>query len=228
MSITTKNIGKVVSRGLQDLLTQRLASGHTAYEETVAKWQGDISLTFTPKRETTVLPSGNNPAWDTIEGPVIGDVELKLYDLPLADMPELLGVQYSAADGVCVGEGEPVYLGLSFNRLVKKDGVESYNKTILYKVRFDLPEVSPKTIEEGDNAVGDITLKGKAYPVFFNKTSGAQGTRTYCIVNSVSNATKYTANATQIVYPTEMTPDTPVVVSGGGSGGSGGNGGTTV
>ena len=70
------------------------------------------------------------------------------------------------------------------------------------------------------------TALNKAYPVFFNKTSGAQGTRTYCIVNSVSNATKYTANATQIVYPTEMTPDTPVVVSGGGSGGNGG--GTTV
>ena len=102
-------------------------------------------------------------------------------------------------------------MGLSFNRLVKKNGAESYNKTILYKVRFDLPEVAPKTIEEGDNAVGDITLKGKAYPVFFNKTSGAQGSRRYCIVNSATNATKYTANASQIVYPSEMTPDTPAV-----------------
>lgn len=211
MSVTTQTIAKIVSRGLQDVLTQRLNADHTAYGDTVAKWQGDTSLVFTPKREVTVLASGNDPAWNTIEGPVVGDVELKLYSLPLAIMPELLSVKYSAVDGVCVGDGDEAsaFLGLSFNQLVRTAGVDSINKTILYKVRFDLPEVNVKTIADADNAVADVTLKGKAYPVFFTKTSGGKGSRTFCIVNSTTNATKFTANESAIVFPVEMTADTP-------------------
>lgn len=208
MSTTIKNIAKIVSRGLQDILTQRLNSGHTGYGDTVAKWQGETSFVFTPKREVTPLASGNNPAWDTIEGPVLGDVELKLYSLPLDIMPELLAVRYSTADGVCVGDevDETPYIGLSLNTLVKSTA-QSTNKTILYKVRFDLPEISVKTIAEADNAVADVTLKGKAYPVFFTKTDGSQGSRTYCIVNSQTNAAKFAANKDCIVFPTEFAAD---------------------
>lgn len=209
MATTIKNIAKIVSRGLQDVLTQRLNSGHTGYGDTVAKWQGETSFVFTPKREVTPLASGNNPAWDTIEGPVLGDVELKLYSLPLDIMSELLAVQYSVADGVCVGDNddETPYIGLSLNTLVKKDATQSTNKTILYKVRFDLPEINVKTIAEADNAVADVTLKGKAYPVFFTKTDGSQGSRTYCIANSQTNAAKFEANKDCIVFPTELTAD---------------------
>ena len=125
-------------------------------------------------------------------------------------MPQLLGVRYSSADGVCVGDSEDStpYMALSLNTKVKtSEERPSYNKLIAYKVRFDLPEVNLKTIAEGDNAVADVTLKGKAYPVFFTKTDGSEGSRTYCIVNSIKNAAKYKANEEGIVYPTEMTPD---------------------
>lgn len=203
-----KQVQKIVYHGLQDVLTQRLNSGHTGYESGATKWTGETSFVFTPKRDTTVLAAGNDPAWGEIQGPVLGDVELKLYSLPLEDMPSLLGVQYSESDGVCVGDEDDYtpYVGLSLNNKVKSSSGNSYNKTILYKVRFDLPEVSNKTKAEGDTAVADVTLKGKAYPVFFTKTNGEQGARTYCFVNSAKNATKYAANENGIVYPSEFTP----------------------
>ena len=206
-----KVVQKIVSRGLQDIMTQRLNADFSAYTGDPVEWQGDTSLVFTPSREVTVLPSGNNPAWDSIEGPTVGDVELKLYDIPLDKMQELLAVKYSAKDGVCVGDTDdaPVFLGLSSDRLVKSDGVQSRNKLIIYKVRFDLPEINSKTIEEADTAVANVTLKGKAYPVFYSKASGEAGSRTYSVVNSVLNAEKYTANKDVIVFPEEMTPDAP-------------------
>ena len=206
-----KRIQKMISQGLQDVMTQRLNSGHTGYENDPIKWTGETSLVFTPKRDNTVLAAGNDPAWGELNGPVLGDVELKLYSLPIEDMPSLLGVKYSAADGVCVGDEDDAtpYVGLALNNKVRKEGgVSSFNKTILYKVRFDLPEVNLKTIAEGDTAVADVTLKGKAYPVYFAKTDGSQGSRTYCIVNSATNATKYRANEDAIVFPTEFTADT--------------------
>lgn len=207
-----KKIQKMVSQGLQDVMTQRLNSGHTAYDGDPIKWTGETSFVFSPKRDSTILAAGNDPAWDEVNGPVLGDVELKLYSLPLEDMPSLLGVKYSAADGVCVGDEDDAtpYVGLALNNKVKSNGESSFNKTIIYKVRFDLPEVNLKTIAEGDSAVADVTLKGKAYPVYFTKTSGAQGSRTYCVVNSVTNATKYKANEEAIVFPAEFTADTVV------------------
>ncbi len=205
-----KKVQKVISQGLQDVMTHRLNNGHTGYDGDPIKWTGETSLVFTPKRDSTVLAAGNDPAWGELNGPVLGDVELKLYSLPLEDMPSLLGVKYSVADGVCVGDEDDAtpYVGLALNNKVKgQGGASSFNKTILYKVRFELPEVSLKTIAEGDTAVADVTLKGKAYPVFFTKTNGSQGSRTYCIVNSVTNATKYKANEETIVFPTEFTAD---------------------
>lgn len=206
--MAVKKIKKVISRGLQDILTQRLNADFTAYTGDPVKWQGDTSLTFTPSQTTTELASGNDPAWDALKGPVVGDVELKLYDIPLDAMPELLGVKYSAADGVCVGDSDDAetWLGLSADKLVKTDEGESRNKIILYKVCFDLPSIESKTTTKDDTAVAEITLKGKAYPVFYTKKDG-EGSRTYCIVNSKTNKTKYDANAEAIVFPSEFTPD---------------------
>lgn len=202
-------VQKIVSRGLQDIMTQRLNSDFTAYIGEPIVWQGETSLVFAPTREVTVLASGNNPAWDSIEGPTIGDVELKLYGIPLDKMTELLSVKYSVADGVCVGDtdDQSVYIGLSADKLVKSDDAQSRNKLMLYKVKFNLPEISSKTIAETDTAVADVTLKGKAYPVFYHKANGESGSRTYSIVNSVLNPAKYLANSDAIVFPEEMTPD---------------------
>lgn len=204
-----KVVAKIVSRGLQTIITQRLNADFTAYDGDPIEWQGETSLVFTPAREITELPSGNNPVWDTIEGPVTGEVKLKIYDIPLEVMPELLSVKYSIADGVCVGDNEDgtVWLGVAFDRLIKSGDSQSRNKTILYKVRFDLPAIDVKTIEAGDNAVANLELTGHAYPVFFDKTDGSAGVRTYCIVNSIANKTKYEANADSIVFPAEFTPD---------------------
>ena len=204
-----KVVAKIVSRGLQNIITQRLNADFSAYTGDPVEWQGETALTFTPAQEVTELPSGNNPVWDTINGPVTGEVKLTLYDIPLDIMPELLAVKYSAADGVCVGDGsdETVWLGISFDKLVKKAGIESRNKAILYKVRFELPTVELKTIETGDTAVAKVELTGHAYPVFFSKVDGSVGSRTYCIVNSVTNKTKYDANAESIVFPAEFVPD---------------------
>lgn len=204
-----KIVAKIISRGLQDIMTQRLKSDFSAYEGDPVVWQGETALTFTPAQEVTELPSGNDPAWDAIPGLVTGDVKLTIYEIPLDVMSELLAVKYSEADGVCVGDSADgvVWLGLSFDRLIRKNGVDSRNKAILHKVRFDLPAINVKTIEKGDNAVANVELTGHAYPLFFKKKDGSMASRTYCIVNSMTNKTKYDANAESIVFPTEFTED---------------------
>lgn len=212
-----KTIAKIHHRGLMAVTSQKLNSDFTAYTGDVTCWQGDTELTFTPAQTRTLLPSGNDPAWDTIEGLVTGEVKVKFYALPLDAMPDLLGCHYSAEEGVCVGEADQqtVWSGLTFENLVTTNGVASKNKTIIYKVVYDLPAISVKTIAEGDNAVAEVELTGHAYPVFYQKTGGGIGSRTYDIINSVSNATKYAANAEHIVFPTEPntnpTPSKPTV-----------------
>ena len=67
--------------------------------------------------------------------------------------------------------------------------------------------IDTKTISKDDNAIGELKLKGYAYPVFYAKQSGQNGARTYCILNSTLNTTKYNANKDTIVFPTEFTPD---------------------
>ena len=201
-------IGKIISKGLQDVLTVKLNAGCTAYETDVAKWTGETALVFTPSRQATELASGNDPAWWVKEGLCVGDVELTLYDIGIADMERLFGVKYTATDGLVVGDFDDgvVFVGLSCDRLVETPSASSRNKIILYKVRFELPAIDAKTISKDDSAIGELKLKGYAYPVFFTKTNGDTGARTYCIVNSSLNATKYAANASTIVFPTEITP----------------------
>ena len=202
-------IPKIVSQGLQDIITTKLHSGFTGYESEAVKWTGETAIVFTPTRTTTELPSGNDPAWMVKQGLVVGDVELTLYDIAINHMEKLFGVKYSAADGVVVGDTDDAvpFIGLSFDRLVTSESGESRNKFILYKVRFDLPVIDTKTISKDDNAIGDLKLKGYAYPVFYAKQSGQNGARTYCILNSTLNTTKYNANKDTIVFPTEFTPD---------------------
>ena len=202
-------IPKIVSQGLQDIITTKLNSGFTGYESEAVKWTGETAIVFTPTRTTTELPSGNDPAWMVKQGLVVGDVELTLYDIAINHMEKLFGVKYSAADGVVVGDTDDAvpFIGLSFDRLVTSESGESRNKFILYKVRFDLPVIDTKTISKDDNAIGELKLKGYAYPVFYAKQSGQNGARTYCILNSTLNATKYNANKDTIVFPTEFTPD---------------------
>lgn len=72
-----KVVAKIVSRGLQTIITQRLNADFTAYDGDPIEWQGETSLVFTPAREITELPSGNNPVWDTIEGPGYGRSEIE-------------------------------------------------------------------------------------------------------------------------------------------------------
>lgn len=207
--MSTIKIPKIVSQGLQDIITTKLNSGFTGYESEAVKWTGETAIVFTPTRTTTELPSGNDPAWMVKQGLVVGDVELTLYDIAIDHMEKLFGVKYSAADGVVVGDTDDAvpFIGLSFDRLVTSESGESRNKFILYKVRFDLPVIDTKTISKDDNAIGELKLKGYAYPVFFAKNDGKNGARTYCILNSTLNTTKYTANKETIVFPTEFTPD---------------------
>lgn len=202
-------IPKIVSQGLQDIITTKLNSGFTGYESEAVKWTGETAIVFTPTRTTTELPSGNDPAWMVKQGLVVGDVELTLYDIAINHMEKLFGVKYSAADGVVVGDTDDAvpFIGLSFDRLVTSESGASRNKFILYKVRFDLPVIDTKTISKDDNAIGELKLKGYAYPVFYAKQSGQNGARTYCILNSTLNTTKYNANKETIVFPTEFTPD---------------------
>lgn len=202
-------VPKIVSQGLQDIITTKLNSGFTGYESEAVKWTGETAIVFTPTRTTTELPSGNDPAWMVKQGLVVGDVELTLYDIAINHMEKLFGVKYSAADGVVVGDTDDAvpFIGLSFDRLVTSESGESRNKFILYKVRFDLPVIDTKTISKDDNAIGELKLKGYAYPVFYAKQSGQNGARTYCILNSTLNTTKYNANKDTIVFPTEFTPD---------------------
>lgn len=207
--MSTIKVPKIVSQGLQDIITTKLNSGFTGYESEAVKWTGETAIVFTPTRTTTELPSGNDPAWMVKQGLVVGDVELTLYDIAINHMEKLFGVKYSAADGVVVGDTDDAvpFIGLSFDRLVTSESGESRNKFILYKVRFDLPVIDTKTISKDDNAIGELKLKGYAYPVFFAKKDGKNGARTYCILNSTLNTTKYAANKETIVFPTEFTPD---------------------
>lgn len=201
-----KTIKKVISRGLQDIIVQKLNNDYTAYEADPASWQGETEMVFTPTRNTEMLASGNDPAWGVVKGPVVGTVKLTLYDIAVEDMERLLSVKYDASEGVCVGDtdDEDCFIGISFDQLITKGSEQSHNKCILYKVLFDLPEINAKTIAEGDNAISKLELSGKAYPVFFSKTNGETGSRTYCIVNSVTNKAKYDANKDSIVFPTEF------------------------
>ncbi len=204
--MSVKTVSKIISKGMQDVITKKLNDDFSAYTGDIVKWTGDTAFTFTPTRTQTELASGNDPAWMSIQGLVTGDVELTLHDIPIENMEDLLGVKYSAADGLVVGDtDDPVpFVALSLNRIVEDaDQVESYNKLILYKVRFDLPAIDIKTITSDDNAISELKLKGKAYPVFFQKQSGKQGARTYAIFNSTANAAKYTANAADIVFPSD-------------------------
>lgn len=203
-------VPKIVSQGLQDVITTKLNSGFTGYESEAVKWTGETAIVFTPTRTTTELASGNDPAWMVKQGLVVGEVEWTLYDIAINHMEKLLGVKYSAADGIVVGDTDDSvpFVGLSFDRLVSSESGESRNKFILYKVRFDLPAIDTKTISKDDNSIGELKLKGYAYPVFFTKTDGQTGARTYSILNSTLNTTKYNANKETIVFPAEFTPDT--------------------
>lgn len=209
--MSVKSIRKVISRGEQNLQTQRLNADCSAYEGDTYRWQGESAFVFTPAQTTTELPSGNDPAWDVIKGVVTGDVELTVYDIPIEDMCHLLGCKYTETDGFVAGDSDDgvAFLGLSIDKLIRSGSTDSINKVILYKVAFDLPAIDIKTISKDDNAVAEIKLKGKAYPVFFTKTNGSLGSRTYRLLNSTRNATAFTANANVIVFPTEITPDTP-------------------
>ncbi|MBR2200758.1 MAG: hypothetical protein IJ894_08455 [Bacteroidales bacterium] len=120
-------------------------------------------------------------------------------------------MKYSAADGMVVGdEDEPdVLIGMAFDQSVKHEstGAASVNKTILYKVELDLPTISGKTKGEGDNAVANIEISGKAWPAYYTKTGGSTGRRTYCTVNSTLNPDKFAANNNTIVWPSDFTAD---------------------
>lgn len=201
------SVKKIISRGLQEILTQRLNADFSAYDGNPVAWEGDTALVFTPKQTITELASGNDPMWDVIKGPVTGDVEVTLYDFPLDIMPELLGVRYDAAQGLCVGENdeETIFIGIAFDRLVKEDGAQSRNKAIIHKVYFELPVIDAKTISSDDNAVSELKLKGKASPLFYPKSDGTYGSRTYTIANSVKNKAKYDANKDCIAFPEEFT-----------------------
>lgn len=204
-----KKMKKIISRGLQTILSQRLNGDFSAYEGDALSWQGDIDLKVTPSQTRTELPSGNDPAWDTLKGPVVADVEITLYEFPIDQMPEILGVKYSEASGLCVGDSddEDVFLGLSFDQLIKEDKAQSKNKMVLYKVCFDIPATEVKTIAKDDTAVKNVKLTGHAYPVFFSKKDGSLGSRTYCVMNSVKNKTLYAANAEAIAFPEEFKED---------------------
>ena len=209
--MAVKSIRKIISRGEQNLQTQRLNAGCTAYEGDTYRWQGESAFVFTPTQTVTEVPSGNDPAWDVIKGAVTGDVELTVYDIPIEDLCHLLGAKYTEADGFVVGDedDEVAFLGLSIDKLIRSGNANSINKVILHKVSFELPAIDIKTISKDDNAIAEIKLKGKAYPVYFSKTNGELGSRTYRLLNSVKNATAFLANKDAIVFPTELTPDTP-------------------
>lgn len=204
-----KKMQKIISRGLQTILSQRLKSDFSAYEGEPLEWQGDTALTFTPSQTRTELPSGNDPAWDTLKGPVVGDVEITLYEFPIELMPEIFGVKYSAESGLCVGDSDDadVFLGLSFDQLIKEGTTNSRNKTVLFKVCFDIPATEVKTIAKDDTAVKNVKLKGYAYPLFYPKADGTQGSRTYSVMNSIKNKTLYDKYASAIVFPEEFKAD---------------------
>jgi hypothetical protein len=202
-----KQIKKITRRGLHNVLTQKLKDDFSGYSEDIAAWTGDTEIEIVPTRQVDNLASGDDPAWAVIKGPVTATVKIKFYDIAIDCMEQLLSVKYDAVNGVCVGDVDDTdcFVGISFDESIVYDGATSNNKTILYKVLFDLPTIKSKTVAEGDNALAEVELNGKAYPVFFNKANGTIGRRTYSIVNSKLNADKYKANAECIVFPSEAT-----------------------
>jgi hypothetical protein len=203
-------IKKITRRGLHNVLTQKLNSDFSGYTDDAAKWTGDTEIEFTPSRQVDNLASGDDPAWDVIKGPVTGTIKIKFHDIAIDCMEHLLSVTYDAVNGICVGDNEDAdcFIGISFDETIKYNGTVSNNKTILYKVLFDLPTITSKTVAEGDNALSEVELNGKAYPVFFNKANGTTGRRTYSIVNSKLNANKYEANKDCIVFPSDSAATT--------------------
>lgn len=208
---TTIQLEKIIIHGYCQLVTRKINAGQTGYDGLPVIWTGQIDVEFTPTQEKTALPSGDDPRWGSIKGPVLGSVKGTFYGLPLNYLPQILGVKYSAADGMVVGdEDEPdVLIGMAFDQSVKHEstGAASVNKTILYKVELDLPTISGKTKGEGDNAVANIEISGKAWPAYYTKTGGSTGRRTYCTVNSTLNPDKFAANNNTIVWPSDFTAD---------------------
>ncbi len=197
---------KIISQGLQKIITQKLNADHNGYTGDAQEWEGVTELTITPTVASTVLPAGNDPQWMKINGNVTADVSLKLYDIPLEKMKDLLSVKYDAENGVSFeGGADAVFLGLKVDRPVTASDGSSTNRIVLYKVTFDLPEISMKTIEEEDTAVSDVTLSGKASPVFYSKSNGTVGNITMRMMNSVSHPDAFASFENGIVYPTDDT-----------------------
>lgn len=193
---------KIISRGLASISTQKLNAGQTGYSATRTEWSGHHEIVITPSQDKTLLPSGNDPAWAEIKGAVLCDIDLKIYALPVDKMSELLNVDYSDEDGVAFTSNTAgQFVGMDIVTDIQTEDAKSQRKIILYKVSFDLPEISLKTVAEGEPAVGDVTLKGKAYPVFYAKSGGTQGNVTLSIFDSVKQATKWEANKSTIVFP---------------------------
>lgn len=219
MSGTTPKKGtvpkKVVSQGLAEIVTQQLNETHSGYESEVVKWEGHHALTVTPSQQKMLLASGDDPAWGEVKGAVICDLELKIYAIPVEMMSKLLSVEYSEEEGVSMSSDAPnINVGLMATIKETRDGVKTRNKTILYKTSWDLPETSNETISEDNVAVADLTIKGKAYPVFYSKADGSQGNKTVSIFNSVKQRAKWEANETSIQFPSDIVatePTTPEV-----------------
>lgn len=197
---------KIITRGLATIATQKLNDEQKGYSTTRNTWDGQHECTITPNQDKTLLPSGNDPAWAEIRGPVICDVELKIYAIPIEKMQELLSVEYSETDGVSFSsDADSVFVGMDIIVDAQSTAGRSKRKTTLYKVSFDLPEISAKSVAEGDVAVADLTLKGKAYPVFYTKADGKQGDKTLTIIDSTKQSTAWTARENTIIFPTAAT-----------------------
>lgn len=203
-------LAKVFSRGLHDVLIQSLNSDFTGYESDSTAWQGETNIEVDLTRKTELLPSGDDPAWGVVKGPVLGTVKLTMYDIAVDDMEKLFSVKYDAAEGVCIGDtdDEDRFVGLSFDKRISVNGAESHNKTILYKVLFELPKITAETVSSDSNAISKLETTGSIYPVFYTKTNGETGARSVCIVNSTKNVAKYAANKDCIVFPSETASST--------------------
>ena len=183
---------KIITRGLATIATQKLNDEQKGYSTTRNTWDGQHECTITPNQDKTLLPSGNDPAWAEIRGPVICDVELKIYAIPIEKMQELLSVEYSEADGVSFSsDADSIFVGMDIIVDAQSTAGRSKRKTTLYKVSF-----------EGDVAVADLTLKGKAYPVFYTKADGKQGDKTLTIIDSTKQSTAWAARENTIIFPT--------------------------
>lgn len=196
----------ILCRGLVSIATQKLNAGQTGYDSTRIEWSGHHEIVITPSQDKTALASGNDPAWAEVRGALLCDIDLKIYALPIDKMAELLNVDYSDDDGVVfTGDTTSRFVGMDVVTDAQTGDTKSQRKVILYKVSFDLPEISLKTVAEGETAVCDVTLKGKAYPVFYTKADGSQGNMTYTIIDSVAHAKKWEASKSTIVFPRTAT-----------------------